>query len=201
MGETLLGHGGANRPEAGRLAGVRMFGGLGSMSSLSSWVGASWGRSQDGTPVSSQATWAAAVAQLRTPAGHSPASAGSFQNPVQWGVLDAMLNASTTTPTGGSLLSAVLSLQGAGIEPLLVEWLPCSVFAFTTLDPGSPTFWAEHWCNALPAAASVPRAAADAAALAFSLLFPRWPRLPHLFLCAAAVPRAVAPAGPETRTP
>lgn len=36
--------------------------------------------------------------------------------------------------------------QALNIEPLLVFWLGCTNFAFSTLDPTNPTYWAEHWC-------------------------------------------------------
>lgn len=53
--------------------------------SLESWVGGStkWGLSLSGTPVTDVESFQAAVAQLRTPAGHDPAQASSFANPVR----------------------------------------------------------------------------------------------------------------------
>ena len=32
-----------------------------------------------------------------------------------------------------------------GFRPLIVSHLGCGSFSFTTLDPGSATYWAEHW--------------------------------------------------------
>lgn len=54
-------------------------------SSLAGWVGSStWGKSLDGADVATRAAFDAAVATLRTPAGHNPAMAGTFANPVKW---------------------------------------------------------------------------------------------------------------------
>ena len=48
-------------------------------------------------------------------------------------------------PTGGSMASMVADLQAAGITPLLVFWLSCSTFEFSTLDVSSANYWKEHW--------------------------------------------------------
>ena len=44
------------------------------------------------------------------------------------------------------MASQVATLQANGIEPLLVFWLSCSTFTFSTLDVSSATYWGEHWC-------------------------------------------------------
>lgn len=52
--------------------------------SLESWVGSSrWGQSLSGSPVTDEASFQAAVAELRTPAGHDPALVSRFANPVK----------------------------------------------------------------------------------------------------------------------
>ena len=43
------------------------------------------------------------------------------------------------------MASMVTALQLAGITPLLVFWLSCSTFAFSTLDVNNPVYWQEHW--------------------------------------------------------
>ena len=129
-----------------RPPGIRIFGGAGSFSTLQQFVGAfNWGHDLNNNTVSSYAAWSAAVAGLRAPAGHTPASAGSFANPVKFSALDLMLNSSINSPTGGSLLSTVQGAQALGIEPLIVDWMPCTVFAFSTLNTANGTYWAEHW--------------------------------------------------------
>ena len=36
-------------------------------------------------------------------------------------------------------------MQSAAIEPLLVFWMGCPVFSFSTLDPQNQWYWAERW--------------------------------------------------------
>ena len=43
------------------------------------------------------------------------------------------------------MLNTVAGAQSIGVEPLLVFWMGCGVFSFTTLDPTSSTYWAERW--------------------------------------------------------
>ena len=76
-------------------AAVRLFGGSGSVSPQDAWngvttvsgtqsFGAPYGTGLDGATVNSIATFNAAVAQLRTFAGHDPNQAGSWTNSPNW---------------------------------------------------------------------------------------------------------------------
>lgn len=116
---------------------ARVFGGAGSAATLrafSTGGGTSvWGAALSGTAVADRADFAAAVAALR--AGVPPRAAA----------FAADLATVTLAPTGGSVAGTVAALLGAGIEPLLVTWLTCNAFAFSTLDQGNATYWGEHW--------------------------------------------------------
>jgi len=43
------------------------------------------------------------------------------------------------------MLNTVAAAQSVGVEPLLVFWMGCGVFSFSTLDPTNSTYWAERW--------------------------------------------------------
>ena len=61
---------------------------------LAGWVGAeNWGQSLGGEVVGNRTAFDAAVAVLRTPAGHNPALAYTFANPVEWDWLDTLVRA------------------------------------------------------------------------------------------------------------
>ena len=129
---------------------IRMFGGNGGISTLrafSTGGGGAWGTDLHGAPVTSLAAYRAAVVQLRTPAGHVPTVVGfsSWVNPPLVSALAALMNATSTGPTGGSLTSTVSRAQQLGMSALVVDWLTCGVFSFSTLDQTTSTYWAEHW--------------------------------------------------------
>jgi len=135
--------------------GVRIFGLAGSIPSstattlgLQSWVvagGGTWGADFSGVAVSGLASFQTAVSYMRSYNGHTPSLAFTWSNPPRWATFEGMLDNNLGGPTGGSLLQSVTSLQGMGIEPLLVFWLSCSNFAFSTLDVSNPTYWAQSW--------------------------------------------------------
>ena len=127
--------------------GVRIFGGAGSMSTLQAFVGAMWGKDLSGNAVNSLATFNAAVTSLRASAAHTPTSAtfGALVNPPKIAALATLLSFGGSGPTDASIASTVAVMQQYGIEPLIVDWLTCGVFAFSTLDMTNGTYWAEHW--------------------------------------------------------
>ena len=126
---------------------VRIFGAAGSMSTLQSFatsLGGTWGADLNRSPVTNLASFEAAVALLSTPAGHLDTTA--WANPALLGPLAYNLNQSVATlPTGTSMTTHVARLRAAGIEPLVVTWLTCSNFAFSTLSQSNATYWAEHY--------------------------------------------------------
>ena len=125
------------------VSGLRVFGLAGSLTTLEAFVGASYGSDLYGDPVTSYATFDAAIATLRTPAGHAPGA--SWPNPPRWATHEAMLNATSVAPDGNSMLNVVAAAQAVGVEPLLVFWMGCGVFQFSTLDRTNSTYWAERW--------------------------------------------------------
>lgn len=84
------------------------------------------------------------MAQLRSYTGHTPGQ-GTWANPPRWATFEAMLDDPQGGPTGNSMAAQVAALQASGITPLLVFWLSCTNFEFSTLDVASPAYWAEHW--------------------------------------------------------
>lgn len=136
---------------------VRIFGLAGNIpqstatsTGLQTWVtaaGAPWGADLNGSPVTSLATFNSAIATFRTYAGHTPGQ-GFFANPPRWATFEAMQDTNSAGPSGGSMSGEVAALQAMGINPLLVFWLSCTNFAFSTLDVSRPAYWAEHWCAA-----------------------------------------------------
>lgn len=112
---------------------------------LQTWVtaaGAPWGADLNGVAVSNLATFTAAVSQLRSYAGHTPGIM-AWANPPRWPAFDMMMSSSVGGPTGNSMAAQVAGLQANGITPLLVFWLSCTVFQFSTLDVSKATYWAE----------------------------------------------------------
>ena len=128
--------------------GVRIFGGAGSMKTLQAFVGpAMWGRDLNGNPVNNTATFKSAVSSLRFPAARNftAAAFALLPNPPKITALATLLSGSGTGPTDASMASTVAVMQSFGIEPLVVDWLTCGVFAFSTLNQTNGTYWAEHW--------------------------------------------------------
>ena len=134
--------------------GYRLFGlgGIGNAAGLrsvaTSGVAASlFGRDMRGAPVADAASFAAAVATLRSPAGRDPSQAASFAYPPAWAAVEANAAAAVSgDPTSGAPAATVRALQTElGLVPLAVMQLGCGSFAFTTLDASNATYWAEHW--------------------------------------------------------
>jgi len=110
-----------------------------------------WGRDQRGVPVSNVDDWQAAVALIRSWAGHDPAQASSFAYPPPWWMLDFNQNeASKADPTTGSTAATIAGLEAAlGIRPLAVLHQGCGTYAFSSIDPSSSVYWGEHWVSFL----------------------------------------------------
>ena len=123
---------------------ARLFGGSGGISPRKAFA-STFGQDLNGAAVTSRATFTAAVADLRSPAGHSNAS-GTRANPVAYSVYDAALASPTPTDPGGSSVDrTVATLWAAGIEPLVVQWAPCNQFNFTSFDATTGVYWGERW--------------------------------------------------------
>lgn len=119
----------------------------GATTGLQQWVTATgnpWGADLNGSPVTSLATFNTALSQLRSYNGHTP-GLGTWTNSPRWATLELMLDRGSGGPTGASMASMVAAAQSAGVTPLLVFWLSCNYFAFSTLDVSKPAYWAEHW--------------------------------------------------------
>jgi hypothetical protein len=126
---------------------VRVFGLAGAVSTLETFVtagGAPWGADLNGVSVASQSGFQAALAQLRGPSGHLSAPE-AWANPPGWAAHAALMNATSVAPNGNSMQGVVSALRAAGVQPLLVFWLGCANFAFSTLNPAQPAYWAERW--------------------------------------------------------
>ena len=77
----------------------------------------------NGQAVTSAATYTAAIATLRSPAGHNPATASTFANPPKWSAYSSALSANSGGPGGASVVSIVQTLWSNGMEPLVVQWV------------------------------------------------------------------------------
>jgi hypothetical protein len=110
---------------------------------LQATVPGTWGNALDDTPVRTSATFAAALAALRTPAGHDPAAAPTFPRPPQFAAVDAIL--ATADAIDGAPAATVAALAAIGITPLVVTQIGCSSFDFTTDAPADAAYWAERW--------------------------------------------------------
>lgn len=126
--------------------GARMFGGTGGVKPRTLY-GAAFGKDLNGNMVTSGAAYTAAVAQLRTPAGHNSATAGaSYSNPPNFAAYNnALASVDTTSPSGNSIQAQVQALWGLGIEPLVVQWAPCGSFNLTVFTESDPSYWPERW--------------------------------------------------------
>jgi hypothetical protein len=70
----------------------------GSKLNSATWTGTTnWGKSLSGVTVVDQTTFEAAVAELRTTAGHTPSSAASWAFPVKWSKFDSKFNTTVTS--------------------------------------------------------------------------------------------------------
>ena len=145
--------------------GVRIFGLAGNLSTTTGLKGfitgppapGVWGNDMNNQPVSSAATFSAAVALLRTPAGHLASAAASYANPPRWSAFNSMMQYSTLTKAEGQSMQAqVQQLIANGLEPLLVFWMACPVYNFTTLDSNAAAYWGERWELARPSKPFIP---------------------------------------------
>ena len=120
-------------------------GGVPSGSTLQASVPGTWGASLNNTAVTNSASFVAAIAALRSPAGHSPSA--SWPRPAQWAAVETTL---ATTGSGSDALegntnATVAALASIGVAPLVVTQIGCSTFDFTTDDNTTSAFWAERW--------------------------------------------------------
>lgn len=126
---------------------ARLFTSMGG--SLVNFVGsANWGRSLSGTAVTSQATLAAAIKELRTPAGHSPTAI--WATPVQWSKYDALWTLTdTSSPANeeeGNYDATLSTFSGLGITPVLVFGLGLgSIKDAHVIDNTTAAYWASRW--------------------------------------------------------
>ena len=134
--------------------GYRLFGlgGIGNRAGLRSVATAGvraslFGSDMNGAPVVDQPSFTAAVATLRSAAGRDPSRAGQFAYPPAWAAVEANHAAAVSgDPTSGAPAATVAALSAElGLLPVAVMQLGCSSFSFSTLDPTSATYWAEHW--------------------------------------------------------
>lgn len=103
-------------------AAARTFGGNGGVAP--NVTGPLFGKDHNGVTVVNSSTFSAAMAVLRTPAGHDVNSASLFVNPPSWWSYESGLSTDDTTkPSGKNILAQVQMLQAAGIEPMVVQWV------------------------------------------------------------------------------
>jgi len=106
-----------------------------------------WGQSMLRQPVTDVDKYLAAVALLRTPAGHDVANAASFPYPPPWAFVEyanregALSNNLASDPAAA--LDAIIA--GLGFRPLVVPHTSCGALTFSTLTPADAVYWMEHW--------------------------------------------------------
>jgi hypothetical protein len=109
-----------------------------------------WGKDLNGVVINSAASFNAAVAQMRTPAGHNPSST-SWANTPQWAAVEAALSTTDESAAAdamdGNPNASVASLASIGIVPLAVTQISCKTFDFTVDSPAADpvAYWGERW--------------------------------------------------------
>lgn len=110
----------------------------------------SYGDDLNGVPVTTWEQWSAAVALLRTPAGHNSTST-AWSNPARFAQIEQTLNTTDDSEASeeidGNPTSTIASLASLGIVPLVVTQISCASFDFVTEDPNQPAYWGERWCD------------------------------------------------------
>ena len=111
----------------------------------------SYGNDLNNSPVGNLNAFNAAVAALRksdysgrnasNPKGYAYAApwAGYYSNLLQ---ID---NSTSDTQAQGSPAANLAALRSLGIQPLVVHWLTCGSFAWTSLSPSDALYWGERW--------------------------------------------------------
>ena len=102
-----------------------------------------WGQDMRRTPVTDVTRYLAAVALLRTWAGHDVANAAAFEYPPPWALIDyangvgALHNSLAATPD--AVLDAVVS--ALRFRPLMVPHTSCGALTWSTLTPSEAVYW------------------------------------------------------------
>jgi hypothetical protein len=111
-----------------------------------------FGKNLNGVVVDSLAAFNAAVALLRTPAGHDINNAGGLAKPAQWATVEEVLATTDTSEPSqeidGNPAASVASLATINIIPLVVTQISCKTFDFTVDSPdgGNATaYFKERW--------------------------------------------------------
>ena len=111
---------------------------------------ANWGHDLNGATVTSWSDFKAAVALLRSPAGHDPANT-AWANPARFAQIEQTLATTDTSAPSeeidGNPNATIASLASLGIVPLVVTQVSCASFDFTTEDPTDWAYWKERWCG------------------------------------------------------
>jgi len=148
--------------ERSQFNGARMFGAGGVptgstimavAANVSGWV---LGSSVDGTLVTSQATFIAAMNLLSVTENHTPKPTTAPKLALPWAAIDTNMafrdaSGGVSSWSQGSVDTAVSTLNALGIEPLLVQQLGCSSgpdpskLMFSTMDTTNATYWTQRW--------------------------------------------------------
>jgi hypothetical protein len=120
------------------------------MSNPASTAAPAWGTSMRGAAVNNITAYTSAVSDLRTWAGHNPSNAGSWAYPPPYALMNWWNNQFDQTGFSWQVSSSAQDAINAvsanlGFRPLVVSHLGCGSFSFSTIDPTSATYWAEHW--------------------------------------------------------
>lgn len=111
-----------------------------------------WGKSLSGTSVTDLATFQAAVAELRTPAGHDPTATGSWAYPVRFDKFDTRFVTTDTTTKAdeqegnhNATLAALKAMTQLNTPLVVIGCGQGSVKDGGILDTTNPAYWASHW--------------------------------------------------------
>jgi hypothetical protein len=109
----------------------------------------------NGAPVVDLASFNAAVATLRSPAGHdiSPAGVAAWTTPPLWSKVELTLATTDVSAPSeeidGNVNATIASLASIGFVPLVVTQVSCASFDFATMDNTQAAYWGERWCASL----------------------------------------------------
>jgi hypothetical protein len=98
------------------------------------------------------ASFNAAVATLRSPAGHdiSPAGVAAWTTPPLWSKVELTLATTDISAPSeeidGNVNATIASLASIGFVPLVVTQVSCASFDFATMDNTQAAYWGERWC-------------------------------------------------------
>lgn len=107
-------------------------------------VGDSFGKSLSGVVVSSLNQFDAAIAELRTPAGHNPNA--KWANPIQWGIYEGGLSGNKGPLGNPNKIVSVCNAKGIQVQAQIsISCTGTTRFQLLEFSDQMPAYWQERW--------------------------------------------------------